>query len=72
MKTFSDFEMEVMRVREAINDINIKGERNASLVVYAVGKCNEIINTLHEIANEKNQENKEVKSDGKQDPGIPE
>lgn len=67
MKTFSDFEMEVMRVREAINDIHIKGEHNASLVVYAVGKCNEIIHALHEIANEKKQENKEVKNDGEQD-----
>lgn len=64
MKTFNDFEIEVMRIREAINDINIKGEHNASLVVYSIGKCNDIINALHEIAKEKT---KEANENGKQD-----
>lgn len=64
MKTFNDFEIEVMRIREAINDMSVKGEHNASLVVYSIGKCNDIINALHEIAKEKI---KEANENGKQD-----
>ena len=67
MKTFNDFEIEVMRIREAINDMSVKGEHNASLVVYSIGKCNDIINALHAIAKEKT---KEANEDGKQDSGI--
>lgn len=73
MKTFKDFELEIMRVREAINDMDIKGERNASLLVYAVGKCNDMIKAIHEIVNQNSQnQNKaeEVTSNGdEQDSG---
>ena len=69
MKTFGEIELDIMRVREAINDLNIKGEHNASLIVYASGKCSEMIDAIHEIVNQnaKNQNGKyveEVKKDG--------
>lgn len=68
MKTFKDLELETMRVREAINDLSIKGEHNASLIVYAVGKCNDMIKTIHEIAEQNAQPQNgnadEVKKDG--------
>ncbi len=69
MKTFNDFEIEVMRIREAINNMIVKGEHNASLVVYSVGKCNDIINALHEIAQQKAEE---VNENGEQDSGTSE
>ncbi len=68
MVTFKDFELEIMRVREAINDLSIKGEHNASLVVYAVGKCNDMISAIREIAERnaqpQNGNTDEVKKDG--------
>ena len=36
--TLYDFGIEVAKIREAINSLEIKGEQNASLVVYAIGR----------------------------------
>lgn len=68
MATFKNLELEIMRVREAVNDLNIKGEHNASLIVYAVGKCNDMIQAIREIEAQNTQPQNgnvdEVKKDG--------
>lgn len=43
-----DFGIEVAKIREAINSLEIKGDSNASLIVYAVEKCNGLIRTINE------------------------
>jgi len=83
METLYDFGMEIQKIREAINGIQIKGSENASLVVYAVGKCNDLINTINRIADMQrddaerqngdpvdNDPDEEGGIDGEQDPGI--
>ena len=52
MKTLYDFGVEVTKVREAINSLEIKGEQNASLVVYAIHKCNDIIEAINAVVNQ--------------------
>lgn len=75
MYTLNDFQIEIMRVREAINDLMIKGEHNASLIVYSVGKCNDMINEIQKALQEKTEgqkESEEVNKDGEQDSGVSE
>ncbi len=49
MQTLYDFGMEVQKIREAINGLTVKGAENASLVVYAFNKCNDIIKAINEV-----------------------
>lgn len=53
--TLYDLGMEVTKIREAINSLEVKGENNASLVVYAFRKCNDIIEVINAIAAQKNE-----------------
>ena len=53
MKTLQDFEIEITRVREAISDLTISGHKNASLLVYAIEKCNAMIGEIRQIASQK-------------------
>lgn len=52
MKTLYDLGIEVTKIREAINSLEIKGEQNASLIVYATHKCNDIIEAINAIVNQ--------------------
>lgn len=49
MRTLYDFGMEVQKIREAINSMTTKGAENASLIVYAVNKCNDIIQAINDV-----------------------
>lgn len=58
MKTIYDLGMEITKLREAFNSIEVKGEQNASYVLYGIKKCNEIIQVLNNVAEqEKEREN---------------
>lgn len=52
MATLYDLGQKVMKVREAINEMDVRGSRNASYVVYAVKTCNEIIQMINGTAEE--------------------
>lgn len=54
--TLYDFGIEITKIREAINSLEVKGEQNASLIVYAFRKCNDLITAINEISSEKNEE----------------
>lgn len=49
MQTLYDFGLEVQKIREAVNSLTVKGSENASLVVYAFNKCNDIIKAINEV-----------------------
>lgn len=55
MKTLYDFGMEVQKIREAVNSITVKGSDNASFVVYAVNKCNDIIKAINVVIEQQEQ-----------------
>lgn len=63
MLTLYDLGQEVIRIRKAINDIEIKGEHNASLIVYGVKKCDDIIRAINQAAEEKEGVKNEQHSD---------
>lgn len=54
MKTLYDFGLEVQKIREAINSLEVKGAQNASLVLFAYKKCNEIIQEINKLADQQN------------------
>lgn len=50
MQTFADIINEIVKIREAIDGIEVKGNQNTALVCYAYGRCNELIDALNETA----------------------
>ena len=59
MQTLYEFGMEVTRVREAIDSIEVRGHENASLVEYAFNKCNDIIAAINSVVQQQNQNGEE-------------
>lgn len=80
MQTLYDFGIEVQKIREAVNGLTVKGAENASLVVYAIGKCNDIIQAINHITeqhrtpsenqNGEQEARKEVNVNGEPDSGA--
>lgn len=66
MKTLYDFGIEVQKIREAINGLTVKGSENASLIVYAVNKCNDIISDINKVID---QYQPDQESSGRQNGG---
>ena len=69
MTTLYDLGVEVTKIREAINLLEVKGESNASLIVYAHKKCNEIIEAINSLVaqNGIKREQEEGVTDGESD-----
>ncbi len=72
MQTLYEFGMEVTRIREAIDSIEVRGHKNASLVDYAYNKCNDIIAAINNVVQQKNQNGEEGDMNGEQDSAITE
>ncbi len=49
----------VTLIREAIDGLETRGERNASLVVYTTRKCNEVIQAIQNHLTEKEEARKD-------------
>lgn len=64
MVTLYDLGQKVLKVREAVNEIEVRGSQNASYVFYAVKMCNEIIQMINDAA--KGSEKKEERSENEQ------
>ena len=63
MKSLYEFGKEIVRIREAINSVKIKGRKNASLVVFACNRCDELIEEINQIARNAEEQASE-QSDG--------
>lgn len=48
MLTLMDLGNEIMKIREAVDAVEVKGRQNASLLVYAYDKCNNLIASINE------------------------
>ena len=60
MQTLYEFGMEVTRVREAIDSIEVRGhEERFALVEYAFNKCNDIIAAINSVVQQQNQNGEE-------------
>lgn len=49
MQTLYDLGLEVQKIREAVDDLEIKGMKNASRIVYVVTTCNNIIQFINDV-----------------------
>lgn len=59
MNTLMDLGQEVLKIREAIDSVELKGidqiKKNASYLAYAYDKCNSIIQSINQIAESQRQ-----------------
>ena len=63
MNSLYDFGQAVIQIREAVDEIEVKGAKNAGLVAMIFQKCNEIIIELNKIVSEKKEEKDGENSD---------
>ena len=71
MQTLYDLGLEIEHIREAVDSMTVTGNRNASLVVYIFGKCNELIQSINEISQQLNTPpEEENQDDGETDETI--
>ena len=63
MNSLFDFGQAVIQIREAVDEIEVKGAKNAGLVAMIFQKCNEIIIELNKIVSEKKEEKDGENSD---------
>ena len=50
-----DFGLEISRIREAANALEIKGCQNASQVVFITQTCDELIRAINEVVREQKE-----------------
>lgn len=48
MVTLHELSQEVVKIREAVNAMEVKGRQNAALIVYCCEKCDNIIKAINE------------------------
>ena len=63
MTTLYDFSMELVNMRKALDTIEVVGPKNASLLVYVYDKCNKLIDTINDVANELSKDAKKKKEE---------
>ena len=49
MQTLYDLGLEVQKIREAVDDLEIKGMKNASRIVYVITTCNNISQFINDV-----------------------
>ena len=73
MVTLMDLGKEIIKIREAIDSIEIRGvdqiKKNAPYLSYAYERCNAIIRELNEIAETQLQERQNGVKDGRETDG---
>ena len=52
MKTLLDFGNEIIDIRDAVNQLEVRGRKNAAIVVFIHDKCNELVEVINEIVNQ--------------------
>ncbi len=79
MTTLYEFGTEIMKIREAIDNITVKGRDNASYVVYAHDRCSALIKEINRITESQRQlqdgqngAEKERENNGEPDTGMAE
>lgn len=52
MDKLNDISTSIMHVQEALNEMEIKGRKNAALLIYAVDRCTEVLSIIKEMSKE--------------------
>lgn len=48
MLTLMDLANEIVKIREAVDSVEVKGRQNAAALVFAYDKCNNLISSINE------------------------
>ena len=56
METLFDFGQEISKIRDALDTMEVRGQHNASVLVYCYQKCNDMIQSINNIAAEVNRQ----------------
>ena len=48
MLTLMDLGNEIVKIREAVDSVEVKGRQNAAALVFAYDKCNSLISSINE------------------------
>ena len=63
MENLFDFGQAIIQIREAVDELEIKGAKNAGIVSMIYQKCNEIIIEVNKIVTENKEEKNGKNSD---------
>lgn len=58
METISDIINEIIKIRDTIDGIEVKGKQNAALLCFAYDKCNALADALMKVATKIQNESK--------------
>lgn len=61
MTTLQEFGTAVIQIREALEELSVKGSQNAAIVLFCNKKCNEIIGAINEAEKTANPGNVDVR-----------
>lgn len=67
MKTYGEFGQVIAQIREAADQIEVKGRVNRAYVDFIFDKCNELIQALNDAAGRVRDRESEVEKDGEPD-----
>ena len=60
MDKLNDISTSIMHVQEALNEMEIKGRKNAALLIYAIDRCNEVLSIIKEMSKESTNNTEET------------
>lgn len=63
MSTLQDVVNEILKIREAIDQVEVKGNQNRTLLSYAYGKCDGLIQAIQETERQILNENQNGSKD---------
>ncbi len=63
MSTLQDIVNEILKIREAIDQVEVKGNQNRTLLSYAYGKCDGLIQAIQETERQILNENQNGSKD---------
>lgn len=73
MLTLGDIANEILKIREAVDEVEVKGQENRSRLSYAYKTCENLIECINETAREiQNQVQEAGEDDGEPDSGTAE
>lgn len=49
METLQEFGVAALQIREALEELTVKGSTNASIILLCTNKCSELINAVNEV-----------------------
>lgn len=63
MSTLQDIVNEILKIREAIDQVEVRGNQNRTLLSYAYGKCDSLIQEIQETERQILNENQNGSKD---------